>query len=98
MNDQKILDFVTALCKRHGANRVILYGSRARGDNHELSDYDIMVVGIRKKETKLDIREECDNNAPTLKQIDIVFSQDASPKLLQHVKRDGIVLYDRHKT
>jgi len=96
MNQQIVLDFITNLCKRHGAGCVVLYGSRARGDNHELSDYDIAVFGVRDSKTKLDIRDECDNNAPTLKQIDLVFAQDASKELLHNIKREGIVLYERN--
>ena len=89
MNDQKVLDFVANLCRRHGATSVVLFGSRARGDNHELSDYDIAVFGIKDAKTKLGIREECNENAPTLKQIDIVFVQDASNELLKSIKKEG---------
>ena len=98
MNDQKVLDFVADLCKRHGASRVVLFGSRARGDNHELSDYDIAVFGIKSSKRKLDIREVIDESAPTLKQIDISFSQDLTEKFLQNIEREGIILYERNKT
>ena len=89
---------MAGLCKRHGASRVVLFGSRARGDNHQYSDYDIAVFGIEESKTKLDIREVCDESAPTLKVIDIVFSQDASEKLLQNIEKEGIILYERNKT
>ena len=98
MNDEKkVLDFVVGLCVRHGAERVVLFGSRARGDGHELSDFDIAIFGIKDTKRKLDIRETCDESAPTLKTIDIVFAQDAGEKLLQNIKKDGIILYERNK-
>jgi len=95
MNDQRVLEFVTKLCQRHGATRIVLFGSRARGNCHELSDYDIAIFGINDSKTKLVIREECEESAPTLKKIDVVFTHEASPELLQYIESEGIILYER---
>ena len=46
MTESQILEAITQeLCDQHGCHTVILYGSRARGDATEASDYDIL--GIR---------------------------------------------------
>ena len=37
------------LARRYGARRLVLYGSRARGDNRYNSDIDLAVYGCRKK-------------------------------------------------
>lgn len=45
MTEEQILETITdELCSQHGCHTVILYGSRARGDASEASDYDIMAV------------------------------------------------------
>ena len=38
------------LARRHGAQRLVLFGSRARGDNKERSDIDLAVYGMPQKE------------------------------------------------
>ena len=56
MTPAQVLETVTnELCTKYGCHTVILYGSRARGDATEASDYDI--IGVRDKgETLRDAR------------------------------------------
>ncbi len=42
--DAKIRDFVRRVKKEYKVEKAILFGSRARGDNFNDSDYDIIIV------------------------------------------------------
>ena len=54
---ERVLKDISAFAKKYSINKVILFGSRARGDNTERSDIDIAVyaeiltlfIGILKK-------------------------------------------------
>ena len=39
---------LAALARQHGARRLVLFGSRARGDNRYNSDVDLGVYGMRR--------------------------------------------------
>lgn len=41
-----IYNLISELAKRFGASKVVLFGSKARGDNIERSDIDIAVYGV----------------------------------------------------
>lgn len=40
---EQIYHQLANLAKRHGAKRLVLFGSRARGDYHERSDIDLAI-------------------------------------------------------
>lgn len=76
--------------------KVILFGSRARGDERERSDIDIAVVGedITDREWT-DIWTYVDEEAPTLLCIDLVRWKEASDQIRESIKREGVPLYER---
>ena len=45
MKADEVISRVADLCREHGAKKVILYGSRAKGTAGERSDIDIAVSG-----------------------------------------------------
>lgn len=58
---QSILDVL----KRHGVQRVILYGSFARGDDRDESDFDLCVDGIFSRDFFLGGRGISHGNKPS---------------------------------
>lgn len=72
----------------------VLFGSTARGDEHEGSDLDILV---RLAEPTLRVRSRLLGRLERAvsREIQIVSLEDASPLLLADVLRDGRVLVDR---
>ncbi len=85
---------IIALAKQHGVEKVILFGSRARGDNRERSDIDLAARGGDMTRFALDV----DDCLPTLLMFDVVnLDEPVQPELLAAIRHDGIVLYDRKK-
>ncbi len=81
-------------------NKVILFGSRARGDNSEKSDYDIAFVSTNiTPQLKSAIAERIDE-IDTFHKIDVVFLRDLNgeDELTVNIKRDGKILMNRFET
>ncbi|MGN0707335.1 MAG: HI0074 family nucleotidyltransferase substrate-binding subunit [Faecalibacterium sp.] len=91
---EKLYSQLSALAQRCGARRLVLFGSRARGDNHYNSDIDLAVYGMpesRRAEFWLDCEE-----LPTLLKFDIVhITEGINPAFLANIERDGVTLMDK---
>lgn len=83
---------IAALGRRFGAQQIVLFGSRARGDHRERSDIDLAIYGLARE--KCSDFEDAIDDLPTLLSFDLVFvySGEVSPELLQNIERDGINL------
>lgn len=80
------------LAQRHGIKKVILFGSRARGDFYERSDIDIAVSGGNTAEFSLDV----DESINTLLMFDVVdLDGHISEELQKEIKRDGVMIYEK---
>lgn len=78
-----------------GARRVILYGSRARGDAAPRSDIDLAVDAPAIDDGVWMQMEDVVEEAATLYKIDCVRWQNAPESLKSNIVRDGKVLYER---
>ena len=80
--------------ERLQANKIILFGSRARGDERERSDVDIAVYGL--PEDKHTAFREAVEGLETLLAFDTVFiDKSTSPALLSNIEKDGIIIMDK---
>ena len=71
-------------------DKVILFGSRARGTNRERSDIDLAVSG----ENVLRFEELLEEQADTLLSFDVInLDEIASDKLRESIAREGKLLY-----
>ena len=85
---------IAAIGRRFQAERVVLFGSRARGDNRSRSDIDIAVFGASPDDLPA-FREQLDE-LPTLLEFDLVFvTEQTDPKLVANIERDGVILMDK---
>lgn len=90
----KLYDEIGKVAKLHGAKRVVLFGSRARGDNRENSDIDIAIFEMPKENQRKFWLEIDELN--TLLKIDIVHITNETDKpLIENIKRDGVVIMDK---
>ena len=80
------------LAQKYGADRLVLFGSRARGDHKERSDIDLAVFGLdyaMASRLRLDLED-----LPTLLSFDLVcVDENTSPALLANIDREGVTLY-----
>lgn len=80
------------VAQKCGISKMILFGSRARGDNSERSDIDIAVSGGDFTKFYYDVEED----VWTLLSFDIVnVDNHISDELRLEIERDGVVLYEK---
>ena len=89
---ESIIKEIKDLAIKCGVEKVILFGSRARGDNKERSDIDLAIEGGNAALFAVEAEEEIQ----TLLMFDIVdlggFVQD---ELRQSIGREGKIIYEK---
>ena len=87
----KVYKQIEIFARECDAERVVLFGSRARGDN--LPKSDIAVAGCRDFDRFSYLIEE---RLDTLLDIDVVnLDESLSQQLLDEIARDGVILYEK---
>lgn len=87
---RRLRDSIAGIAQRCGVRRVVLFGSRARGDNRERSDIDLAVSGGDVER----FRDELETSAPTLLAFDVLdLDGTLSEKLRRDIDRDGVTLH-----
>ena len=83
---------IRELARKHQIEKVILFGSRARGDHRNTSDIDLATTGGHAAGFALDV----DESTSTLLKYDFVNLDGAVQKDLRDaIDREGIVLYEK---
>lgn len=91
---EQLCSQLAALARRYGAKRLVLFGSRARGDNRNNSDIDLAVYGMP-EDSRAAFWMECEE-LPTLLKFDIVhIAADMNPAFLANIEKDGVELMDK---
>lgn len=89
---ERVLKEIRTLAMRHNLSRVILFGSRARGDFKKTSDIDLAVSGGNAAGFALDVDEE----TWTLLKYDVVdLDRPVQVALRESITKEGIVLYEK---
>lgn len=89
---KSIINDIEKLAIDCNIEKVILFGSRARGDNKERSDIDLAITG---GDTVL-FCAEADEKIQTLLMFDIVILDDfVQEDLMESIKREGKVIYEK---
>ena len=88
----EVIEEIQKLAQKYGVAKVILFGSRARGDFKRTSDIDIAVTGGDFVRFALDVDEETN----TLLEYDIVdLDSDMQDELRESIRREGRILYEK---
>lgn len=93
---ERVLKDISAFAKKYSINKVILFGSRARGDNTERSDIDIdidiAVYGGDFDSFYWDVKEK----VHSLLSFDVVEAdKPISEELKQEIEKDGVIIYEK---
>ncbi|MCI8731034.1 MAG: nucleotidyltransferase domain-containing protein [Lachnospiraceae bacterium] len=90
--DAGIREEIIGFAQKCKIRKVILFGSRARGDNKERSDIDLAVSGGDITEFRLAV----DDEIRTLLMFDVVDLDGPVPKTLSDsIEKEGIILYEK---
>lgn len=88
----KVIEEIRTFARKYNIDKVILFGSRARGDYKHTSDIDLAVVGGDFARFALDVDEE----TSTLLEYDIIdMSREMQDELRQSIMREGKILYEK---
>lgn len=88
----KIIEEIKVIAVDCDVDKVILFGSRARGDFKERSDIDLAVSGGNCDKFAISVDEE----TSTLLEYDVVNLDKAVQKeLLDSIEEEGIILYEK---
>lgn len=89
---ERVIRDIISFAKKNNIDKVILFGSRARGTNKERSDIDIAVIGGNFTDFYWDIKDK----THSLLTFDVVeFNNKISEELKSEIERDGVVLYEK---
>lgn len=93
--DKRLVERIQNIGQKYPIERIVLFGSRARGDNKVLSDIDLAVFPMSGFERRGSLASELDD-LDTLLKIDIVFhDENLDLLLLENILREGVTLYER---
>ena len=88
----RVLRELSYFAQKYSIEKIILFGSRARGTNAERSDIDIAVYGGDFDHFYWDVKEK----VHSLLMFDIVQADVAiSDELKQEIGRDGVTIYEK---
>lgn len=89
---ERISREISTFARKHSVQKVVLFGSRARGDNTERSDIDIAVYGGDFDAFYWDIKEK----VHSLLMFDLVeMDNSVSKDLIGEIQRDGVIIYEK---
>lgn len=74
--------------------KIILYGSFARGDATDGSDIDLAFVMSDPKRWP-QVAQIIHENAQTLRGLDLICFQNASDKLKQKIRQEGVIIFEK---
>ena len=96
LTDNQISGILEILKENNKLQKIVLYGSRVKGNFSPGSDIDLALTG-----DSLDFNDIVDykvrlDNLPILNKIDLViYNQIQEPALIEHIKRIGRAIYQR---
>ena len=87
-----VLDELISIAERYHIEKLILFGSGARGDFRRTSDIDLAVLGGDFARFALDVEEE----TSTLLKYDFVdLDRSIQEELLKSIEKEGVVIYEK---
>lgn len=93
---EQLYKSISLIGEKYAAEKIVLFGSRARGDNHDRSDIDLAVYGMP-EENRASFWCEIEE-LPTLLKFDIVHINSITDNaLVENIERDGVSIYEKDR-
>ena len=93
--DGDIIKSISEIGSRYKVDKIVLFGSRARGDNKKTSDIDLAIYCDEDSNDESRIYFELED-INTLLKIDIVFIKSSTDrKFIENIEREGVTIYER---
>ena len=91
---EQLYKSISLIGQKYAADKIVLFGSRARGDNNERSDIDLAIYGMPEDNRSLFWIEL--EELPTLLKFDIVhINGNTDSALVENIEKDGVVIYEK---
>ena len=92
MIPERVLQEILQFARDAGVERLVLFGSRARGTHSERSDIDLAVYGGDFDAFYFRVQEETES----LLEFDLIdMHRKVSPSLVEEIEREGIEIYEK---
>lgn len=93
--EKEIVEEIYEISKKYPEiEKVVLFGSRVRGDNLPRSDIDLAIYS---NSTLVDFIEDVENNTSTLLEFDFSNMNTIKDELfVQQVNKEGITIYEKY--
>lgn len=91
---EKVYKQIAEIAEKNKAEKIVLFGSRARKTNHPKSDIDLAVYGCGNFD---ELVMQLNEDLWSLLELDII-NMDApyvSEELIAEIERDGVVIYEK---
>ena len=94
--DEKILSELRHIFKKYPIQKVLLFGSRARGDFKKTSDVDLAVFSENISDREFNLIVDEINEIDTPLSFDVVhFEKLKKDSLKEKILKDGVLIYER---
>ena len=89
---KQVINEIILLAQKYNIEKVVLFGSRARGDYHRASDIDLAVYGGDVVNFSLDVEEQ----TSTLLTYDVVdMGKTYKAAFVESIEKEGKILYEK---
>ncbi|MBX6423900.1 nucleotidyltransferase family protein [Thermosulfurimonas sp. F29] len=97
-DQEKLKNIISFLVKKLHPERIILFGSRARGSHRPGSDFDLAVEGGQKLDfrARRKLKEELEGFLG-LHSLDLIFLDEVSPEFRQIIRK-GVIVYEKNRS
>lgn len=90
-------ELIKKIAKKYNIDSVGIFGSRARGDHSEDSDYDIFVIGDLSLDMELNFEGELESYLNT--NVDVIkLNKDTDKMLSKNIVNEGFVIYSNNNS
>ncbi|MGL6174669.1 MAG: nucleotidyltransferase domain-containing protein [Cellulosilyticaceae bacterium] len=92
----EVIEAIAVVVEKYEAiEKIVLFGSRARGENRKTSDIDLAIYGNNIDQGSL--AYQLDEEVPTLLEFDLSVMQQIEDRVfIEQVEKDGIVIYEKY--